>query len=278
VTFDAIWTSSNSSVATVNAAGVATAVGPGSASITATYTDNKPQWSAAEGVCNDNDITKMASGIVTITPVIQTITPGRGPIGNTTTVTIDGSGFGTNPTVQAGSGITVNITSASNTQIQANFVVAANSTAGNHSVTVTSGGQPSNSVNFFVQVPTSVAVISTTVQGGAVCPGGSAGWSRTVVLELRDQSNSPIKFAGIVMADNITIGSPNSCGASNSQTGQFATDANGRWPDTYFICSTACATGSCQTNATQTWTANAIALSQSVSVVYTCNSITVNGS
>lgn len=211
-------------------------------------------------------------------PKITSISPAKGPIGATTSVTLSGQGFRTSPSVNAGSGITVTINSKSDTQIQASFAISSSASGGNRSVTVTAAGQTSNTVNFYVQVPTSVAVISTTVQGPAVCSPGFAGWSRTVTLGLRDQSNNPIKLGGITMADNITTGSPNSCGVSNSKTGQFPTDANGRWPDTYFICSTACAGGNCQTNSTQTWTANGIALSQSIAIVYQCNSITLNGS
>jgi hypothetical protein len=73
-------------------------------------------------------------------------------------VTINGTGFGSTPTVSAGSGITFSYTSRSNTQIVANFVVASNASAGNHAVTVTNTSvtpnRASGSVNFYVQVPT----------------------------------------------------------------------------------------------------------------------------
>ena len=66
--------------------------------------------------------------------------------------------------MQAGTGITVTVRSTSATQITADFAVASNAPSGNHSVTVTAGGQTSNnSVNFFVQVPTTLSAPAPTV-------------------------------------------------------------------------------------------------------------------
>ena len=145
------------------------------------------------------------------------------------------------------------------------------------------GGQegPGNTANFFVQVPTSVAVLKTQSQGANSCPSGQAGWVRGVTLQLQDQETppKPILFSGFTVADAIVSGSQNSCGlSSNFKTGTGFTDPNGSWTDTYPICSTACANGgSCQTNATQTWTANGITLAKTVAIVYKCNGITLNG-
>jgi hypothetical protein len=84
------------------------------------------------------------------------ITPAQGLIGTTlSNVTITGSGFGSSPTVNAGSGITVTYVSRSNTSITADFAVASNAPAGNNNVVVTtSGGAQLAPVNFFVQIPT----------------------------------------------------------------------------------------------------------------------------
>lgn len=88
--------------------------------------------------------------------------------------------------------------------------------------------------------PYQVEPISTTVQGAASCPAGQNGWSRTVQNQLQYQSGTGYLVAGITMADIITIGSTNQLGISGTQTGSFQTDSNGSWPDTYFVCSTAC--------------------------------------
>jgi len=141
------------------------------------------------------DVLSLPSNFVTFVvevPTVTSITPSRGLIGSTTAVTINGSVFGTNPTVQAGSGITVNINSASNTQISANFVVASNAPTGNHNVTVTAGGQTSNSVNFFVQVPTSLARLNH--------PGAPGGVGPLVVI---DPSGNVVTLNGTVKATNM---------------------------------------------------------------------------
>ncbi len=127
-----------------------------------------------------------------------------------------------------------------------------------------------------VRVPWAADVVTTTVQGPAVCPSGMAGWSRTVILQLRDQWGGDYDVGGIVMADRIQIGSPNDLGVQVTRTGTFSTDSNGRWPDTYFVCSTACpSTG--QSNALQFWTYNGNNLPHVNSVVYKCTSITIDG-
>lgn len=127
-----------------------------------------------------------------------------------------------------------------------------------------------------MQEPWQAAVIGNVVQGAASCPSGQAGWSRTVYLQLQEQNGSAIAVAGITMADSIDIGTPNDLGARNTTTGSASTDNNGAWPDTYFVCSSACP-GSGETDAVQYWTYNGIPLPSPNAVVYKCGSITVNG-
>lgn len=93
-----------------------------------------------------------------VTPVIEGFTPGRGPISNSIPVTVDGVGFGSNPSLQvAGSGVTVSVSSRSDTEIQATFAIGSSATPGNHGVTVTNTSvvpnQVSGSQNWFVQIP-----------------------------------------------------------------------------------------------------------------------------
>ncbi|MBI3664155.1 MAG: IPT/TIG domain-containing protein [Acidobacteria bacterium] len=226
VPLDGLHSSNNPYVATVGVfTGQVSMVGVGATSIysTALY----PRLSLEQ--CMDS----VANGYcdVTVTPVIQTITPGRGPIGNTTAVTIAGNGFGTSPSVQAGSGITVNITSASNTQIQANFVVAANSPAGNHAVTVTASGQTSNSVNFFVQIPATFRELSVATSS-EVCQPGTAGHYSDVLYQVFDQAGNPIEKAGLTPQEHFTVnGTPAFPGFLPFASPQ-TTDSLGRLLDT----------------------------------------------
>ena len=95
--------------------------------------------------------------------VMPTISPARGLIGTTINVTITGSGFGSAPTVNAGTGITVTYNSRNDTSITASFAVASNAPAGNNSVVVTTTtGTALPAVNFYVQIPTSIQRIDET--------------------------------------------------------------------------------------------------------------------
>ncbi len=132
-------------------------------------------------------------------------------------------------------------------------------------------------VQVTVRVPTSVGLVMTNAQGAAVCPAGQAGWSRNVTLQLQDQFGAAYRAAGIRMADMIYIGNPNNLGASNTQTGAFNTDAGGRWPDTYFVCSSVCPGNAGETDALQYWTWNTLPLPRQNVIVYKCGSITVDG-
>jgi hypothetical protein len=94
---------------------------------------------------------------VTVKPSITRLEPARGLIGQTHSVAIVGTGFEDPAGVTVGgSGITANVQNVApnGRSIIVDFVVAANATPGNHAVTVTVNGQTSNSVNFFVQIPT----------------------------------------------------------------------------------------------------------------------------
>jgi hypothetical protein len=104
-------------------------------------------------------------------PVVSFILPALGPVGGSVQVYINGSGFGTTPSVTVkdanGNGIPVTIGQSQNsgpTLIAATFAIPENAAGGNATVTVTAGGQASNSVNFYVQIPKSL------VRQTAYCP------------------------------------------------------------------------------------------------------------
>jgi hypothetical protein len=142
------WTTANSSIATADFYGTHTGQGVGSTT-TSTW-GTLQQWKPHSFNCPDTVF--HPGGGDNVTPRIDSISPSQGPVGQTTkSVTIKGGGFGTNPTVNAGSNITVTITSKTDTQIVADFAVSGSAAIGAQPVTVTVMGAPtSNSVNFGV--------------------------------------------------------------------------------------------------------------------------------
>jgi hypothetical protein len=93
------------------------------------------------------------TAVPTITSITSLGGPARGPVGGAVDVVINGSNFPPNPGVNA-SGISVSIISSNASVIHATFTIPTSQPGGNASVTVTGGAQPSNLVNFYVQVPT----------------------------------------------------------------------------------------------------------------------------
>jgi hypothetical protein len=124
-------------------------------------------------------------------PIITGLGPGGGTLGQTVGVTITGSGFGTNPSVQAGDGVSVSVTGASDTQITANFAIAANAATGNRTVTVTKNGLTSNGASFTVGDPTPVIT-------GVSPPTIYAGASQSVVIEGNGFGSNPtVQVSGV---------------------------------------------------------------------------------
>ena len=125
-----------------------------------------------------------------------------------------------------------------------------------------------------VRVPHAVVEAGVIQQGPAVCSSGSAGWSKQVALQLVDNFGDPYRVGGIIMADVITIQTPNPLGASGTDTGSGPTSSDGAWQDSYYICSSACPTSGFA-NAIQTWTYNGIPLPTSNWITYGCSGITI---
>jgi hypothetical protein len=144
----------NTSIATVNG-GQLNGIAVGNTQVEGDY--DYVEWYNDGMDCYQYYGNGSANAQVAVKPRIDSITPSRGLIGNTSAVSIDGHGFGVNPSVSAGSGITVTVNFANSTSfhIDASFAVSANASGGNHAVTVTVGGNTSNSnMNFYVQIPT----------------------------------------------------------------------------------------------------------------------------
>ena len=106
-------------------------------------------------------------------PTLTSISPTTGMQGTNVPVTLTGTNFAANSTVNvSGSGVTVNnVQVVSATQITATFGIAANAALGGDSVTVTSGGQNSNGVTFTVTAaPTLTSINPTSGAQGANVP------------------------------------------------------------------------------------------------------------
>ena len=115
------------------------------------------------------------SGTGNVAPTITSISPAQGLVGAAASVTITGTGFASGATVNAGANISVSqITVKSSTQITATFTPTNSSSAGgNQGVTVSvPGSQPSNSQNFYDQVPTALQVVGTPVTLATGSAGG----------------------------------------------------------------------------------------------------------
>src|SRR5258708_17778194 len=136
-------------------------------------------------------------------PQITSILPAKGVVGATTSVTLMGQGFGTSPSVNAGSGITVTINSASDMQIQASFAVSSSATGGNNSVTVTASSQRSNIVNFFVQIPTFFTPTNSGTVLDAFCTANQAFYA-FVDYQLSDQAMNPITVGGLTPQESVS--------------------------------------------------------------------------
>jgi hypothetical protein len=134
-----------------------------------------------------------------IPPRIESITPDRALIGQPVNVVIKGSFFGNNPSLLVDSGITSNITSSSDTQINARFNIAANDAGGNHGVFVENSQGFSNGANFFVQIPSSLSVViagpANPLPNGCphqTPPPPDIGTNLRIRYQINDQSGTPL--------------------------------------------------------------------------------------
>lgn len=215
------WFSSDTNVATIESYGFFTAMGGGDALMSGLY----PIYYYTPGYglnCNIHHDNVGNSIPISARPTITSITPNRGLIGSTVSVTINGSGFRSGATtIPSMAGITVsNLTVNTSRRITADFIIAANATGGNRSVAVKVGNQTSrNSVNFFVQIPTSLKVLSKGVYSGNNildngCPSNQPyGFRISVRYQVLDQDSTPKDIDAAVpikenLLDFMTNGQP----------------------------------------------------------------------
>jgi hypothetical protein len=175
--------------------GTTTGVGPGETSIFASWTADAWLFTPT-GDCDYTPAEVLRDAICEVLagPRIDDITPGLGPVDSQVGISIVGSGFGSSPSVSAGGVISTNVQSSSETSISVTLNISANASAGNHSITVTANGRQSNSVNFFVQIPTKLQRNSIS----ALQNQGGCGAVRNLSYTLLDQNGDPIDTNGTI--------------------------------------------------------------------------------
>lgn len=142
--FQVGWTTGNGNVATAGGGniGTITGTGPGTTQITATASNNF-------GTCHIP-----AQAIVTVTPKISNIEPTSAMAGVTgQSLTINGAGFGSSPTVNLPSGFTKTAQSGGDKQILITVNIAKSATIGVNNISVNAGGQNSPNMGFTVDGP-----------------------------------------------------------------------------------------------------------------------------
>jgi hypothetical protein len=141
---------------------------------------------------------------VTVAPRLDSISPAQGLIGATTSgVTFSGKGLNGATVSDSIGGITATVKSSNDTTLVADLAIAANAAAGNHSISVSAGGQASNSVNFFVQVPTFFTPTSANTALNITCA-ASNGFFAFVDYQLSDQNMNPISVAGLTPQESVS--------------------------------------------------------------------------
>jgi hypothetical protein len=123
--------------------------------------------------------------------------------------------------------------------------------------------------------PYQVEPIDTASEGPAQCTkSGQSGWVRNVTNQVQYVTGAAYAVSGLPVADSISVGNPNALGISGKQEGQAPTTGHGSFPDTYYVCSTACP-GSGESDAAQSWVVAGIPLLHVDYLVYKCASITI---
>ncbi|HET6217593.1 MAG TPA: Ig-like domain-containing protein [Acidobacteriaceae bacterium] len=257
----ATWSSSKTSVATVGkTTGVATGVAPGAATLSAT-TGQEPiglgyycyDPTQGNGDCPEEEFGGDSGG--TVAPTISSFDPDPIMIGATnTTLTINGAGFGTAPTVSLPAGITSTGQGSTNTQIILTGAnVALSTTVGSNNVKVTADGEPSAPSALTVDGPYHM-VVQSDVTG--LCSGCKTTPMRTVTYQVQNFSGTPANQTW--MGENISV-TGWSCTQSNPGfksapcSNNFNTNAAGIFSDQWSLGADGYTPTGCGDNVTDHW-------------------------
>lgn len=204
-------------------------------------TPNRPDCNVCSAYFEEENV----EGDLQVRPRIDSLSPARDVVGNTTEVTITGAGFRSGATVAAGAGISVsNVTVNSATEITANFAIAANASGGDRAVSVTVRGLTSATKNFFVQIPTKLRrddfttiVIREPTPGNFVNIFGETirtnvcGAYRNLKYTLLDQAGNAI-LQELTVTETLTDFMPSDPNLPPPQPNETATNDEGIFGDT----------------------------------------------
>jgi len=201
-------------------------------------------WDGLNCYDNNNTYPVGDSGCIAVKPRLDLLDPPRGAAGTTLEgVRLQGKfGSSSNQTVHvSGSGITATVTRTDSVVILATFEINAQATPGNHSVTVEVNGHNSNSLNFFVQIPTSLSLsigALRTHNGGSItgCDGSvivsiAYGYSRLLTYTVLDQTGTAITQTGLTATEQVYLVSSYPVGSGGDFTSNVAVGADGTFCD-----------------------------------------------
>jgi hypothetical protein len=260
------WSTSNSSVATVGTHGSGTpglvaGVGAGSPTIAAQYLLDDPQYTSywCEGsswACPLYVTSGSAGAPGGVTPKITSVEPDLVVVGTTVpTLTIQGTGFGSSPTVSLPQGVTFTGGQASTNKqiILSNVSVSINGPIGPNSITVTASNQPSNPWPFTMDGPFYMTVVSDQL---LKCSGCTTTVARYVTYQVKYFSNSS---AGTTAIGENPVDSGWNCnqtnpGGSSTPCSQgAATDSSGQFTDEWSLAADGYTPAGCGENTDDHW-------------------------
>jgi hypothetical protein len=186
------WNSSDTSIATISSSGAMTGVAVGQVTITAGLApipNHTGQICLFFPTCNQP---AAVSQKMSVTPRIDSINPNLLNAGDAgKSVTIHGAGFGASPTVNLPSGVSANNQqdSTDSTIVLPNVSVAANTSIGSNSITVTANALTSAPSPFTIDGPDHLIVVSDTL---GHCSGCTTTVNRIVKYQVIKFGGSPV--------------------------------------------------------------------------------------
>ena len=134
-------------------------------------------------------------------PTLATISPASGAAGESVTVSLTGTNFSSGATVSVSNpGVTVsNVTLVSSNQITATFSIAPGATLGPASVSVTTIGGTTGTVNFNVLSATPQLVVAPLTVTFNATVGGSAPATQSISVTPTSGAEPPVNFKTLVM-------------------------------------------------------------------------------
>lgn len=250
------WSSSNTSVMTVNSSGLMSTVGSGRATLA--FIGNLPANSDCgyplPGECPPTNF--QSSAPVTAAPRIDSIDPDSVMMGsNNVQLTIKGAGFGSSPAVNLPQGVTnLNSGGNSDTTIVITVNVTFNATIGTNTLSVTANNQGSSPADFTIDGPNKLIVQNDVI---GLCNGCHTTVERDTTYQVQDFSGS--------IPNNIQIcETPTNTGWNCSQQNpgvnatvcgisSFNLPANGQFTDVWSLNSDALTPAGCGFNITDQW-------------------------